>query len=89
MQGIHGWEDPPILDNPTVTETIHHREYEIFVDGDRIKMIAWHRGQNTYWISNDLLQTLTNEQMVGIATSAKVIMPKKPKRQRQKGAGNE
>jgi len=89
VQGIRGWEDPPILDNPTVTETIHHREYEIFVDGDRIKTIAWHRGENVYWISNDLLETLTNEQMVGIATSSHVILPKKSKRARQRGAGNE
>lgn len=89
VQGIKGWEDPPILDNATVTEKIHHREFDIYVDGDRIKLLAWHRGENTYWISNDLLQTLTNEQMVGIATSAKVIMPKKPQRQRQKGAAGE
>jgi LCP family protein required for cell wall assembly len=80
VQGIQGWEDPPILSNPTETRTIHGREYEIFVDGDRVKMMAWHRGENTYWISNDLLQTLTNDQMVGIARSAKVILPKKKPR---------
>ena len=57
--------DPPILDNPSETRTIHGREYEIFVDGDRVSMIAWHRGDNTYWVSNDLLNTLTNDQMVG------------------------
>ena len=69
-----------------MTKTIHGREYEIFVDGDRVKMIAWHRGENTYWVSNDLLQTLTNDQMVGIARSADVIMPKKkPKQARKKG----
>ena len=27
IQGIHGWEDPPILDNPTETRTINGREY--------------------------------------------------------------
>ena len=47
------------------------------VDGERVKLIAWHRGDNTYWVSNDLLQTLTNDQMMGIARSADVIMPKK------------
>ena len=50
MQGIQGWADPPILDNPSETRTIHGREYEIFVDGDRVKLIAWHRGDNSYWI---------------------------------------
>ena len=52
VQGIQGWPDPPILDSPSLTETIHGREYDIFLDGDRIKMIAWHRGENTYWVSN-------------------------------------
>ena len=85
VQGIQGWSDPPILDNPSLTKTIHGREYDIFVDGDRVKLIAWHRGDNSYWVSNDLLQTLTNDQMVGIARSADVIIPKKkPKQGRQK-----
>ncbi|MFN8162953.1 MAG: LCP family protein [Solirubrobacterales bacterium] len=81
VQGIRGWEDPPMLNNPSLTKTIHGREYEIFVDGDRVKLIAWHRGDNTYWISNDLLETLTNDQMVGMARSADVMVPeRKPKR---------
>jgi LCP family protein required for cell wall assembly len=84
VQGIRGWEDPPILGNPSVSETIHGREYEIFVDGGEIKMIAWHRGANTYWIANDLERSLSNEQMVGMARSADVILPKKkPKKGRK------
>jgi LCP family protein required for cell wall assembly len=83
VQGIQGWSDPPILSNPSETRTIHGREYDIYVDGDRVKMIAWHRGDNTYWVSNSLLQVLTNDQMVGIARSAKVKIPnKKPKKRR-------
>jgi polyisoprenyl-teichoic acid--peptidoglycan teichoic acid transferase len=77
VQGIKGWEDPPILDNPSVSEEIHGREYEIFVDSGRIKLIAWHRGANTYWIANDLEQSLGNEQMVGMARSADLVMGKK------------
>ncbi|MGN6276172.1 MAG: LCP family protein [Solirubrobacterales bacterium] len=84
VQGIQGWEDPPILDNPSVTEPIHGREYEIFVDSGAIKMIAWHRGANTYWIANDLERSLSNEQMVGMARSADVMMgKKKPKKGRK------
>jgi LCP family protein required for cell wall assembly len=79
VQGIRGWEDPPILENPSLTKTINGREYDIYVDGDRVKMVAWHRGENSYWISNDLLQTLTNDQMMGLARSADVIVPKKKK----------
>jgi polyisoprenyl-teichoic acid--peptidoglycan teichoic acid transferase len=83
VQGIRGWPDPPILANPSLTRTIRGREYDIYVDGDRVKTIAWRRGENAYWISNSLLQVLTNDQMVGMARSARAIVPnKKPKRKR-------
>jgi LCP family protein required for cell wall assembly len=85
VQGIQGWEDPPILNNPSLTKTINGREYEIFVDGDRLPVVAWHRGENTYWVSNDLLNTLTNDQMMGIARSADVMIPNpKPKKGKAK-----
>jgi polyisoprenyl-teichoic acid--peptidoglycan teichoic acid transferase len=86
VQGVQGWEDPPILDNPSLTKTINGREYDVYVDGDRLRMVAWHRGENSYWISNDLLQTLTNDQMIGIARSARVTIPK-DKNKRGGGTG--
>jgi LCP family protein required for cell wall assembly len=83
VQGIQGWSDPPILSGPGITETIRDREYEVFLDGDRIRLIVWHRGDNTYWVANSLLRVLTNDQMIGIARSAKVKIPnKKPKRKK-------
>jgi polyisoprenyl-teichoic acid--peptidoglycan teichoic acid transferase len=83
VQGIQGWADPPILSNPSETRTINGREYDIYIDGDRVKMIAWHRGEDTYWVSNSLLQVLTNDQMIGIARSAKVTIPnRKPRKAR-------
>jgi len=86
VQGIQGWSDPPILNDPSLTETIHGREYDIFLDGDRIKMIAWHRGDNTYWVSNSVLRVLTNDQMVGIARSAEVKIPNKKRKKRVRNA---
>jgi hypothetical protein len=85
MQGIQGWSDPPILDNPSLTKTINGREYDIYVDGDRIPVVAWHRGDNSYWVSNDLLNSLTNDQMIGIARSASVKIPnQKPRKGKAK-----
>lgn len=84
VQGIRGWSDPPILDDPAEVKEINGREYEIFTDGGQIKLIAWHRGENSYWISNDLLESLSNDQMVGMARSAAVLIPKK----KQKKGGN-
>ncbi len=83
VQGIQGWDDPPILSGPSITETIRDREYEIFLDGDRIRLIAWHRGDNTYWVANSLLRVLTNDQMIGIARSAKVKIPNEKLRKRK------
>ena len=83
VQGIQGWSDPPILSGPSITETIRGREYEIFLDGDRVRLVAWHRGDNTYWVANSLLRVLTNDQMIGIARSARVKIPNKKPRKRR------
>jgi LCP family protein required for cell wall assembly len=86
LQGIRGWSNPPILEDPSLTKEINGREYDIYVDGENVKMVAWRRGDNAYWISNDLQQSLTNDQMIGMARSAAVFVPKKkPKRGRSRG----
>jgi len=69
VQGIHGWSDPPILSNPSESRTMNGRDYDIFLDGDRIRLISSHQGDNSYWVGNSLLQTLSNDQMLGIARS--------------------
>jgi len=86
LQGIRGWSDPPILDDPSLTKEINGREYDIYVDGENVKLVAWHRGENSYWIANDLLRTLTNDQMIGLARSADVIIAKK--KPKKKGGKN-
>ncbi|MBS1888441.1 MAG: LCP family protein [Actinobacteria bacterium] len=79
VQGLQGWENPPILDTPTETVKSGGREYLIYTDSGKIKLVAWHRGTNTYWISNSLQQSLTNKQMLGVAESCRVMLPKKKK----------
>jgi polyisoprenyl-teichoic acid--peptidoglycan teichoic acid transferase len=86
LQGIRGWSDPPILDDPSLTKEINGRDYDIYVDGENVKLVAWHRGENSYWIANDLLRTLTNDQMIGLARSADVIISKK--KPKKKGRRN-
>jgi hypothetical protein len=70
--GVQGttWTDPPILDKPSETRTIDGRDYDLYYDGDRLRLVAFHDDEgNSYWVSNTLLQTLDEDQMLAIATS--------------------
>jgi polyisoprenyl-teichoic acid--peptidoglycan teichoic acid transferase len=71
--GLQGttWQDPPILDDPTETRKIGGREYQLHYAGDRLRLVAWHTPRAAYWISNTLLQTLTDKQMLAIARSTR------------------
>jgi len=74
--GVQGttWSDPPILKDSHDTQTIDGRDYDIYYDGDRVRMVAWHDDDgNSYWVSNTLLQTLDESQMLAIATTTKEI----------------
>jgi polyisoprenyl-teichoic acid--peptidoglycan teichoic acid transferase len=82
LQAIRGWPDPPLLAHPSLTKTIHGREYSIYTSGGNITYVAWHRGEDTYWIYNSLEQGLTNEQMMGLTRSAKLLAPQPSARQR-------
>ena len=69
--GVQGmsWKAPPILDNPSETRRIDGRSFQLFFDGDRLRLVAWRTPKAVYWVSNTLLQTLTNAQMLAIAGS--------------------
>jgi hypothetical protein len=71
--GLQGttYTDAPILDQDHYARTIHGRKFDIYPDGSRIRMIAWKSGRSVYWVSNTLLQSLTNKQMLSIAASSK------------------
>jgi LCP family protein required for cell wall assembly len=61
----------PILAQAHTTRTIHGRRFDLYADGSRLRMVAWRKGRSVYWISNTLLETLTNSQMLGIAASTR------------------
>jgi LCP family protein required for cell wall assembly len=72
LQGLE-WKDPPILEDPTATREIDGREYRLYYDGDRLRLVAWENRQAVYWVANTLLQTLSEEEMLAIATSAREL----------------
>jgi polyisoprenyl-teichoic acid--peptidoglycan teichoic acid transferase len=61
------WKDPPILDDPDTTREIGDREYDIYFDGDRVRMIAWDDDRGSYWVSNTLIESLSDREMLKIA----------------------
>jgi len=71
--GLQGttWKNPPILEDPSETREMGGREYELHFAGDRLRLVAWRTPKAAYWISNTLLQTLTERQIVAIARSAR------------------
>ncbi|NLT06053.1 MAG: LCP family protein [Solirubrobacterales bacterium] len=72
--GIQGtrWKDPPILANPTETRKVGKREFELHWEGDRLRLVAWRTPRASYWVSNTLLQTLSEKQMMAIARSTRL-----------------
>jgi LCP family protein required for cell wall assembly len=69
--GVQGtsWRDPPILDSPSETRKIRGREYLLFFNGDRLRLVGWKTKKASYWVSNTLLQTLSAKEMLGVARS--------------------
>jgi polyisoprenyl-teichoic acid--peptidoglycan teichoic acid transferase len=61
------WKDPPILDDPDDEKTIHGREYKFYYDDDRLRMIAWQTNQGSFWLSNTLIESLSNLEMLKVA----------------------
>ncbi|UJA19608.1 LCP family protein [Thermoleophilia bacterium SCSIO 60948] len=68
--GVSGttWKDAPILENPSEEREIEGRDYKLYYDGDRLRMIAFETEDAAYWVSNTLTQELTNDEMIAIAT---------------------
>jgi LCP family protein required for cell wall assembly len=73
--GVQGtsWRDPPLLDSPSETRTVDGRKLELFFDGSRLRVVAWRSPRAVYWVSNTLLLSLKNKQMLAIARSLRRV----------------
>ena len=58
------WKDPPILENPSEEREIGDRTYKLFYDGDRLRLVAWQDDEGSYWVSNTLVQSLSDDEML-------------------------
>jgi hypothetical protein len=67
------WLDPPAIDNPNSTEVVDGTGYMLFYQADRLHMVAWKRNGTLYWVVNTLDNELSNDLMMGLATSFKPV----------------
>ncbi len=66
-----GWTDAPILEGPSVTRRIAGREYRLYFNGPKLHMVAFEENGSAYWVTNTLLDALSNETMLAIAKGLK------------------
>jgi LCP family protein required for cell wall assembly len=66
------WLNPPLFAHAR-TQVIDGRTYEFVDDGSHIHVVGWRVGKVLYWVSNTLLEELSNEQMLEIAKSAQPL----------------
>ena len=68
------WNNPPILDSPTAKKAVKGGlTYLLYFNGARLHRIAWQVGGNSYWLSNSIVDGLSNATIWKVATSFKPV----------------
>jgi LCP family protein required for cell wall assembly len=67
------WNDPPILKNPSGTRTINGREFLLFYEQDKLRLVGWRTSKGSYWVNNTLSHALTEAQMLELAASTREL----------------
>jgi hypothetical protein len=67
------WNTAPILQNPSFT--LYHRgqRYQVYTTGGAVQMVALRTPRATYWVSNTILNELSNSTMLAIAESLRPL----------------
>jgi LCP family protein required for cell wall assembly len=66
------WTSPPLFAH-SHRQSIAGRTYDLVDDGSHIHVIGWRSGNARYWLTNTLLEELSNPQMIAIARSARPL----------------
>jgi len=68
------WNTAPILQNPSFT--LYHRgqRYQVYTTGGAVQMVALRTPRATYWVSNTILNELSNSTMLAIAESLRPLV---------------
>ncbi|MGH2903201.1 MAG: LCP family protein [Solirubrobacteraceae bacterium] len=66
------WLTPPLFAH-SHTQTVDGRSFKLVNDGAHIQVVGWQAGRVLYWVTNTLLEELSNAQMLAIAKSAQPL----------------
>jgi LCP family protein required for cell wall assembly len=67
------WNGAPILQNPSFTLYHHGQKYLVYTTGGAVQMVALRTPRATYWVTNSILNELSNATMIAIAESLRPL----------------
>jgi hypothetical protein len=67
------WNSAPILQSPSFTLIHRGRKYNVYTSGGSIERVALVTPRATYWVSNTILNELSNSTMIAIAESLRPL----------------
>jgi LCP family protein required for cell wall assembly len=69
--GVEGttWKDPPILQLADDEESLGGRSFQVQYDGKKIRRLMWKAPKGTYWVTNTLNNSMSNDEMRALARS--------------------
>jgi LCP family protein required for cell wall assembly len=67
------WNSAPILQNPSFKLVHKGRIYKVYTSGGAVQRVAVRIGPATYWVSNTILNELSNSTMLAIAESLRPL----------------
>jgi LCP family protein required for cell wall assembly len=72
--GVSGtnWVDAPLFNNASEEREIGERNYRLYYDAGKLRMVAFERDGAMYWVTNTLDKILTEPQMLAIAQNLAV-----------------
>jgi hypothetical protein len=67
------WKSAPILQNPSFTLVHHGQKFQVYTSGGAIQRVALVTPDAVYWVSNTILNELSNKTMIAIAESLRPL----------------
>jgi LCP family protein required for cell wall assembly len=67
------WNSAPILQSPSFTLIHRGRKYNVYTSGGSVERVALVTPRATYWVSNTILNELSNSTMIAIAESLRPL----------------